>query len=228
MTLQSGFSATGRCNRRYGSAGSAPRFMRVNCKSADAACFPSAAVLPPTQLRSLRQNCGASSGTFLTSPAPLTISPSSYPAANGGSVQEAPGSEERRRVRTGGRCGAAEGEERRWMRSWAGAEWPSVRSGAGCGACQSEDAVEEEERTWAPLGFPSCCEVRNASAARLTARDGERTASVRQVNTDRCEATFARMLKLNRRRAITRGAPSGCGIRIELTIELPVVCCSFR
>jgi hypothetical protein len=81
MTLQSGFSATGRCNRRYGSAGSAPRFMRVNCKSADAACFPSAAVLPPTQLRSLRQNYGASSGTFLASPVPLTISPSSYPAA---------------------------------------------------------------------------------------------------------------------------------------------------
>jgi hypothetical protein len=45
----------------------------------------------------------------------------------------------------------------------------------------------------------------------LTARDDERTASVRQVNTDPGEAAFARILKLNRRRVITRGAPSGCG-----------------
>jgi hypothetical protein len=120
-----------------------------------------------------------------------------------------------RGVKSGDGCGPAEDAVRQKVRSGAecddvaGVEWPSVRSGAGCGACQSEDAVEEEERIWAPLGFPSCCKVRNASAARLTAR--ERTTSVRQVNTDRCEATFARMLKLNRRRAITRGAPSGCG-----------------
>jgi hypothetical protein len=118
-----------------------------------------------------------------------------------------------RGVRSGGGCGPAEDAVRRKVRSGAGCEAaagverPSVRSGAGCGACQSEDAVEEEERTRASLGFPSCCEVRNASVARLTACDGERSASVRQVNTDRCEATFARMLKLNRRRTIKRGAP---------------------
>jgi hypothetical protein len=34
---------------------------------------------------------------------------------------------------------------------------------------------------------------------------------VRQVNTDPGEATFARILKLNRRRVLTRGAPSGRG-----------------
>jgi hypothetical protein len=71
----------------------------------------------------------------------------------------------RRKVRSGGGCGPEEGEERRWMRSCGGCGTADVRSGAGCGT------VEEEEGTCAPLGFPSCCLPRNASAARL---DGAR------------------------------------------------------